>query len=223
MDKNLFFDDQQDLELKSTALNDASADEEQNTEPLFEDGPRTKSGSKRTALIIVGLAIVLTLVCGAVFYIISQNRIAAEIAAQAAAAEEEERIRTELALQQSQEYDQIVNSKYFLEGVTVEGVAIGGKTMSEAEQMLNELIASKAPSGSLSLVLGEERYAFDLSAIVCTSNLSDVLAQAFQLARSGSVEEVLAEAEAIRTNGKASTLTVQYDYSNIAAQVAALA
>ena len=147
MDKNLFFDDQQDLELKSTALNDASADEEQNTEPLFEDGPRKKAGSKRTALIIVGLAIVLTLVCGAVFYIISQNRIAAEIAAQAAAAEEEERIRTELALQQSQEYDQIVNSKYFLEGVTVEGVAIGGKTMSEAEQMLNELIASKAPSG----------------------------------------------------------------------------
>ena len=223
MDKNLFFDDQQDLELKSTALNDASADEEQNTEPLFEDGPRKKAGSKRTALIIVGLAIVLTLVCGAVFYIISQNRIAAEIAAQAAAAEEEERIRTELALQQSQEYDQIVNSKYFLEGVTVEGVAIGGKTMSEAEQMLNELIASKAPSGSLSLVLGEESYAFDLSAIVCTSNLSDVLAQAFQLARSGSVEEVLAEAEAIRTNGKAYTLTVQYDFSNIAAQVAALA
>lgn len=223
MDKNLFFDDQQDLELKSTALNDASADEEQNTEPLFEDGPRKKAGSKRTALIIVGLAIVLTLVCGAVFYIISQNRIAAEIAAQAAAAEEEERIRTELALQQSQEYDQIVNSKYFLEGVTVEGVAIGGKTMSEAEQMLNELIASKAPSGSLSLVLGEETYAFDLSAIVCTSNLSDVLAQAFQLARSGSVEEVLAEAEAIRTNGKAYTLTVQYDFSNIAAQVAALA
>lgn len=223
MDKNLFFDDQQDLEWKSTALNDASADEEQNTEPLFEDGPRKKAGSKRTALIIVGLAIVLTLVCGAVFYIISQNRIAAEIAAQAAAAEEEERIRTELALQQSQEYDQIVNSKYFLEGVTVEGVAIGGKTMSEAEQMLNELIASKAPSGSLSLVLGEETYAFDLSAIVCTSNLSDVLAQAFQLARSGSVEEVLAEAEAIRTNGKAYTLTVQYDFSNIAAQVAALA
>ena len=223
MDKNLFFDDQQDLELKSTALNDASADEEQNTEPLFEDGPRKKAGSKRTALIIVGLAIVLTLVCGAVFYIISQNQIAAELAAQAAAAEEEERIRTELALQQSQEYDQIVNSKYFLEGVTVEGVAIGGKTMSEAEQMLNELIASKTPSGSLSLVLVEETYAFDLGAIVCTSNLSDVLAQAFQLARSGSVEEVLAEAEAIRTNGKAYTLTVQYDFSNIAAQVAALA
>lgn len=223
MGKNLFLEEQQDLELESTALNDASESAGLNTEPLFETGRKRKAGSKRTAMIIVGLAIVLTLICGAVFYIISQNRIAAEIAARAAAAEEEERIRTELALQQSQEYDQIVNSKCFLEGVTVEGVAIGGKTMSEAEQMLNELIASRTPSGSLSLTLGDATYEFDLSTIVGTSNLSDVLAQAFQLARSGSVEEVLAEAESIRTNGKAYTLAVQYDFSNIATQVAVLA
>ncbi len=223
MGKNLFFEEQQDLELESTALDDASADAELNTEPLFETGRKRRAGSKRTAMIIVGLAIVLTLICGVVFYIISQNRIAAEIAAQAAAAEEAERIRTELALQQSQEYDRIVNSKFFLEGVTVEGVAIGGKTMSEAEQMLNDLIASRTPSGSLSLTLGDATHAFDLSTIVSTSNLSDVLAQAFQLARSGSVEEVLAEAESIRTNGKAYTLAVQFDFSNIATQVAALA
>ena len=127
MGKNLFFEEQQDLELEPTALDDASADAELNTEPLFETGRKRRAGSKRTAMIIVGLAIVLTLICGVVFYIISQNRIAAEIAAQAAAAEEAERIRTELALQQSQEYDRIVNSKFFLEGVTVEGVAIGGK------------------------------------------------------------------------------------------------
>ena len=78
MGKNLFFEEQQDLELESTALDDASADAELNTEPLFETGRKRRAGSKRTAMIIVGLAIVLTLICGVVFYCLLYTSDAAD-------------------------------------------------------------------------------------------------------------------------------------------------
>ena len=222
MANNLFFEEQPDTDLELVP-DDGSIDTALDPEPLFQDKKKRSLGSKRNLFLIVGLALALILVLGAVYYIITQNRISDEIAAQAAAEQEAQRQQAELALKQTQEYDEIVNSKYFLEGVTVEGVAIGGKTMSEAEAMLKELIASKALSGKLPLTLNDQTYYFDLSTVPVTTNLADVLAQAFQLARSGNVEDVLTEAENIRTNGKAFTLTLQYDFSSISAQVAALA
>lgn len=222
MANNLFFEEQPDTDLELVP-DDGSVDTALDPEPLFQDKKKRSLGSKRNLFLIVGLALALILVLGAVYYIITQNRISDEIAAQAAAEQEAQRQQAELALKQTQEYDEIVNSKYFLEGVTVEGVAIGGKTMSEAEAMLKELIASKALSGKLPLTLNDQTYYFDLSTVPVTTNLADVLAQAFQLARSGNVEDVLTEAANIRTNGKAFTLTLQYDFSSISAQVAALA
>lgn len=222
MANNLFFEEQPDTDLELVP-DEGSVDTALDPEPLFQDKKKRSLGSKRNLFLIVGLALALILVLGAVYYIITQNRISDEIAAQAAAEQEAQRQQAELALKQTQEYDEIVNSKYFLEGVTVEGVAIGGKTMSEAEAMLKELIASKALSGKLPLTLNDQTYYFDLSTVPVTTNLADVLAQAFQLARSGNVEDVLTEAENIRTNGKAFTLTLQYDFSSISAQVAALA
>lgn len=222
MANKLFFEEQPDTDLELVP-DDGSVDTALDPEPLFQDKKKRSLGSKRNLFLIVGLALALILVLGAVYYIITQNRISDEIAAQAAAEQEAQRQQAELALKQTQEYDEIVNSKYFLEGVTVEGVAIGGKTMSEAEAMLKELIASKALSGKLPLTLNDQTYYFDLSTVPVTTNLSDVLAQAFQLARSGNVEDVLTEAENIRTNGKAFTLTLQYDFSSISSQVAALA
>ena len=222
MANNLFFEEQPDTDLELVP-DDGSVDTALDPEPLFQDKKKRSLGSKRNLFLIVGLALALILVLGAVYYIITQNRISDEIAAQAAAEQEAQRQQAELALKQTQEYDEIVNSKYFLEGVTVEGVAIGGKTMSEAEAMLKELIASKALSGKLPLTLNDQTYYFDLSTVPVTTNLADVLALAFQLARSGNVEDVLTEAENIRTNGKAFTLTLQYDFSSISAQVAALA
>lgn len=221
MANRIRFDDHPDMDLKIVADTD-SVDTAIDAEPLFERGSNKKNG-KRTAIIIVSIVIVLVLIAAGACYIVAQNRIAAEIAAQTAAAEEAERQRAELALIQSQEYDRIVNSMYFLEGVTVEGVAIGGKTMSEAETLLQELIKSKTLNGTLPLTLGDETYQFDLSAVSVTTNLSDVLVQAFQLARVGSVEDVLAEAENIRTNGRAFSLTIQYDFTTIGTQVAELA
>lgn len=222
MGKKLLFEELPDTDLE-LVTDDGSIDMSLEPRPRLPKNRRRKTGTKRSAIVIVSLAIVLTLICGGAYYIVSQNNAAAEIAAQAAAAEEAERQRAELALQQSKEYDEIVNSKYFLAGVAVEGISIGGKTMAEAEDELRQLIASKTLTGSLPLTLNDKSYAFDLSTITMTTNLSDVLAQAFQLARSGSVADVLAEAESVRTNGKAYSLTFQYDFSAIASQVAALA
>lgn len=225
MGNKLIFDDQPDQEfglVTDEEQVDLSPDPEE-LDDLFGAKRHHRPGGKRTAILIVGACLVATLLFGGVYYIISQSRAEREIAAQIAAEEEAERQKAEMALIQSQEYDAIVNSTTFLEGVTVEGIDIGGKTMSEAEALLTEVIESKKLTGTLPLAYGETSYTFDLSNVAITTNLSDVLAQAYQLARSGSVEEVLAEAEDIRTNGKAFTLTIQYDFSSISSQVAALA
>lgn len=225
MGNKLIFDDQPDQEfglVTDEEQVDLSPDPDE-LDDLFGAKRHRKKGGKRTAILIVGACLVATLLFGGVYYIISQSRAEREIAAQIAAEEEAERQKAEMALVQSQEYDAIVNSTTFLEGVTVEGIDIGGKTMSEAEALLTEVIESKKLTGTLPLAYGETSYTFDLSNVAITTNLSDVLAQAYQLARSGSVEEVLAEAEDIRTNGKAFTLTIQYDFSSISSQVAALA
>lgn len=225
MGNKLIFDDQPDQEfglVTDEEQVDLSPDPEE-LDDLFSAKRHRKRGGKRTAILIVGACLVATLLFGGVYYIISQSRAEREIAAQIAAEEEAERQKAEMALIQSQEYDAIVNSTTFLEGVTVEGIDIGGKTMSEAEALLTEVIESKKLTGTLPLAYGETSYTFDLSNVAITTNLSDVLAQAYQLARSGSVEDVLAEAENIRTNGKAFTLTIQYDFSSISSQAAALA
>lgn len=225
MGNKLIFDEQPDQEfglVTDEEQVDLSPDPEE-LDDLFGAKRHRRPGGKRTAFLIVGACLVATLLFGGVYYIISQSRAEREIAAQIAAEEEAERQKAEMALIQSQEYDAIVNSTTFLEGVTVEGIDIGGKTMSEAEALLTEVIESKKLTGTLPLAYGETSYTFDLSNVAITTNLSDVLAQAYQLARSGSVEDVLAEAENIRTNGKAFTLTIQYDFSSISSQVAALA
>lgn len=225
MGNKLIFDEQPDQEfglVTDEEQADLSPDPEE-LDDLFGAKRHRRPGGKRTAFLIVGACLVATLLFGGVYYIISQSRAEREIAAQIAAEEEAERQKAEMALIQSQEYDAIVNSTTFLEGVTVEGIDIGGKTMSEAEALLTEVIESKKLTGTLPLAYGETSYTFDLSNVAITTNLSDVLAQAYQLARSGSVEEVLAEAEDIRTNGKAFTLTIQYDFSSISSQVSALA
>lgn len=225
MGNKLIFDEQPDQEfglVTDEEQVDLSPDPEE-LDDLFGAKRHRRPGGKRTAILIVGACLVATLLFGGVYYIISQSRAEREIAAQIAAEEEAERQKAEMALVQSQEYDAIVNSTTFLEGVTVEGIDIGGKTMSEAEALLTEVIESKKLTGTLPLAYGETSYTFDLSNVAITTNLSDVLAQAYQLARSGSVEEVLAEAEDIRTNGKAFTLTIQYDFSSISSQVSALA
>ena len=222
MANNIFFEEQpeQDFDL---VPDEDQIDVSLDPDPLFDDGARPRRSRKRTGILIAGGCAVLALLCIGVYFIVSQARASREIAAQAAAEQDEERIKAEMALQQSQEYEAIVNATTFLEGVTVEGIAIGGKTMTEAETLLSEVIESKKLSGTLPLTYGDKTYSFDLSGVSITTNLSDVLAQAFQLARSGGVEDVLAEAEDIRTNGKAYTLTIQYDFTSVNTQVAALA
>ena len=132
MANNIFFEEQpeQDFDL---VPDEDQIDVSLDPDPLFDDGARPRRSRKRTGILIAGGCAVLALLCIGVYFIVSQARASREIAAQAAAEQDEERIKAEMALQQSQEYEAIVNATTFLEGVTVEGIAIGGKTMTEAE------------------------------------------------------------------------------------------
>lgn len=90
MANNLFFEEQPDTDLELVP-DDGSVDTALDPEPLFQDKKKRSLGSKRNLFLIVGLALALILVLGAVYYIITQNRISDEIAAQAAAEQEAQR------------------------------------------------------------------------------------------------------------------------------------
>ena len=266
----------EDKHKKNDSLATVDSGDLETAEPVvFDKAKKKKSKSFLPAIIIAAVAIVA--VAGiAVYFIVSNANKQAVLAAQQA--EEEEREKLELAIAQNEEYDSIVNSSVFLDGVTVNGISVAGLTMEEAQTLLEENFGTGTMSGTVKLIcpaeyeastlpadiepeedesgtatqdLGEEpededeqsadatddtveavvpaqiasdnTCEFDLSIIGVSSNITEVLTQAFKLARTGSQESVLAEAQDIRENGRDFELSVNYDFSAVPAQVDALA
>lgn len=178
---------------------------------------RGKISKKNLIMICASVVIVIA---GIVAYsVINQNRIARELEERLAA---EEQLRRQQAIELA-EYNQIINSKTCIEGVSVDGVSIAGMTLKEAQAALAPTVESYSPSGTLTLTDKEQTYSFDMSKIPASVNLDAVLTEAFALAKSGSYEEVKAVIEGVRTNGRNFTLAATYDFSAVAGEVAAIA
>lgn len=196
-------------------------------EPLFERRPakkksvkgkaRKKKNNQRTMLIILSAAIGLVITAGAVYYVYTQNRIAAEIQAQIEAEQ------AELAAQQAQ-YEEWVNATTFCTGVSVDGTDISGMTMAEAEQTIVDKLNAALATGTMDLVYNNKPYAFDISSIVSTHNVDTVLEEAFRVGKTGAdYAAVKAELDDTAQNGRVFTLTASYDFAPVTAGVAEIA
>lgn len=201
-------------------------------EPIEDLGlpkkPRRKSSlaskrrkRRRQQRVIIALGVVFVLVLSAFIYMFvsNQRQAAAEAAAQIAA-EEARRAQEEL---DRQEYDAMINSTTFLEGVTVNSIDIGGMTMTEAKAALSASEASITSLTEMQLVYDNKLYPLDLSNIPFTLNTDSVLTEAFNLAKSGDLAAMRAEAEDVRVNGRAYTLTASYDLTALTDGVAQIA
>ena len=181
---------------------------------------RKKRRRQRRIMIAVGAVGVVLLSVLIIIFVSSQQRIAAEAAAQVAA---EEALRAQQA-QEKLEYEQLVNSTVFLQGITVNGVAIGGMSMDEAKAALSTAITNVTAQRELQLVYDNKLYPLDLSTMPSSVNTDSVLAEAYKLGKSGGDYATLkAEADDVTTNGREFTLTISYDLSALTAAVAQVA
>ncbi len=177
------------------------------------------STQQRIILIVLMGLIVLLITLFIAFFVIGRRQEREEAAALLA---QEEARRQEQA-EQIAAFEALTGSEHFLEGVTVDGVSIGGMTMSEAKNALASHIQSCAPSGMLQLTFEDEIYAFDLGLITASCDLDAVLASASQLGKTGDYATALKEAEDVKLNGRAFSLTASYDFSPVAARVSEIA
>lgn len=152
-------------------------------------------------------------------FISSQQRAAAEAAAQIAA---EEALRAQQE-QQQKEFEQMANSTVFLQGITVNGVSIGGMTMDEAKATLATAEANISAQRELQLVFDNKLYPLDLSGMPISVNTDSVLTEAYALGKTGDYATMKAESEEVAANGRAFTLTVSYDMTMLTASIAQIA
>ena len=176
---------------------------------------------KRTRSFIVLLCCgILLLTSVVVYYFVdAQKKQAAEIAAQQAA---EEAMRIQLE-QERVEYESMLSSNVFAKGVTVDGVAIGGMTKEEAVAALKPIVDQVHTARELQLTYGDKLYSLDLSSVLASHDLNDVLNEAFLLGKSGEYESLKAELADIEANGRAFSLTASYDTSALSTKIAELA
>ncbi len=152
-------------------------------------------------------------------FVSSQQRAAAEAAAQIAA---EEALRAQQE-QQQKEFEQMANSTVFLQGITVNGIAIGGMTMDEARSALSAAEANISSQRELQLVYDNKLFPLDLTGMPISVNTDSVLTEAYQLGKSGDYATMKAESDEIAANGRAFTLTVSYDMTMLTASIAQIA
>lgn len=201
----------------------------ESVEPLFDRRPPKKKSAKgkgkarkrrnrqKKMLIVLSAAIGLVITAGAIYYIHMQNRIAAEIQAQIEAEE------ARLAAEQAQ-YEAWINATTFFSGVSVDGTDIGGMTMSEAEQTIVAKLNAALATGSIDLVYNNKAYPFDISSIVSTHNVDNILEEAFRVGKTGAdYATVKADIDDAAQNGRSFTLTASYDFAPVATGVAAIA
>ena len=100
------------------------------------------------------------------------------------------------------EMNSVLRRATYLEGTKVEGIDIGGKTISEAKALLEEPINQKKSSFSVILVNGEDKFLLTQDKIPLFDNLEDVLNEAFNLVREDKgYDSVMQEVREIKEKG----------------------
>lgn len=180
---------------------------------------RKKRRQQQRMIIVLGVVVVMVLTAFVIVFINNQREAAAQAAAQIAA-EEAARAQQEL---ERQEYEKMANATTFAEGISVNGVNIGGMNMDEARAALAGTEASLSAQREVQLVYDNKLYPLDLTNMPSTVNTTAVLNEAYRLGKTGDYTTMKAELEDLKTNGRAFTLTVSYDLAALTTGVEQIA
>ena len=81
--------------------------------------------------------------------------------------------------------DRTVNTETFYEGVVVEGIDLGGKTLDQAKEALASLEPDLRQPVDITVTAGENSYQLTTDDFTYTYNTDEVLDEAYQVARTG--------------------------------------
>jgi len=181
---------------------------------------RKKRKQQQRMIIILG-AVFAVLLSFFLFMFIRNQRIAAAEAAAQIAAEEAARVQRE---KEQAEFQAIVYSDTILQGVTVNGVSVGGMTMEQAKAALAPVEQNLGAQRQVQLVYDNKLFPLDLSNIPYTVNTDAVLKEAFDLVKNAiDYSTLMQHVEDVKTNGRELTLSVSYDLSSLNTAVAQIA
>ena len=112
--------------------------------------------------------------------------------------------------EQQAKLNDILKRATFLDGVTVNGVALGGMTLQDATATLREAVQN-TKQAFVVYANDEAHTAFSGAEIAMDDNLEDVLDEAFNLVREDNgYDAVMAEVESIANTGKAYDVTLSF-------------
>ncbi len=116
----------------------------------------------------------------------------------------------------------IINSGTFHNGITVGGVDVSGMSMEEAAEALKVSEAALTADVGFTLTDGTNSYEAPVSCFTITYDTADKLNEAMQLAREGTLDELLAELDDIETNGRSFDISyeVTADFSGFVSEIA---
>ncbi len=113
---------------------------------------------------------------------------------------------------QRDELNAILKRVTMLDGITINGVSVGGMTVAEARDAVRATLNAQNAPLSVGVKLGDDVVQFSDKTIALTDDLDKALDEAFNLVREDNgYEAVMREVEAIKTSGREIPVGVRFD------------
>ncbi len=123
----------------------------------------------------------------------------------------------------SQEIAKVIDQNTFYQGIKVQGVDLGGKTMSEAKSAVQTALSGVVPSVTLKVASGNQTWEVTEKDLKFQYNTDEVLKEAYAYARSGSREERYQKVQALKTSPKNFSATGKVEESSLQSALNAIA
>ena len=117
---------------------------------------------------------------------------------------------------------EILNSGIFHDGIKVNGIDISGKTVDEAEILLEKTASDMTKDIMLTITASNENLVASSKDLGIVANVDETLENAMLLGRQGSLKQMEAEIEDVKENGRTFTLSLTLDEETTNAYLDAL-
>ncbi|MEG0766885.1 MAG: VanW family protein, partial [Clostridia bacterium] len=110
-----------------------------------------------------------------------------------------------------QQMRSVVNRQTFYEGIVVDGQSLDGLTLEEASALLQQKGKTQAEAFSVVLTAGERKWRISSDEVPIEQNTEEILAKAYALGRSGSLEARYDAIQALAREGRQFETEMTYD------------
>jgi len=116
-----------------------------------------------------------------------------------------------------------VNVDVFYDGISIDGVDVGGMIREEARQAVRRAMAKRLNVPGITITYGDRRWVFTQNDLRDSRNLDAVLDKAWEAGRSGKLGDRYQQVVALRTKGRDFTEDIEYSADNIAGYIDTIA